>query len=146
MVAQSLTQALERLILALWFGTGVGVGYLAVPILFARLADPALAGDLAAEMFRWTGWLGLTAGVLLLGIYRQLSGRWRHWRTPVVAAMFGATAVIQFLLAPAMSALRALPAESRDGFGALHGASSVLFLLVTLLGLLLLARPPLRHP
>ena len=44
-------ERLENLLLAVWGGTLIGIGYIAAPILFKALDDRALAGNLAGQMF-----------------------------------------------------------------------------------------------
>ncbi|KQT07659.1 DUF4149 domain-containing protein [Ramlibacter sp. Leaf400] len=51
---------------ALWWGSLSAIGFLAVPLLFANLPTPALAGQTAARLFTAQSWVGLGCGVLLL--------------------------------------------------------------------------------
>ncbi|RYF44389.1 MAG: DUF4149 domain-containing protein, partial [Comamonadaceae bacterium] len=39
------------LIAALWWGSLTTVGFLVVPMLFARLGNPAVAGNFAGQLF-----------------------------------------------------------------------------------------------
>src|SRR3569623_1849958 len=54
----------ERLLLAVWVGGMLAVGYLAVPVLFHMLDDRVLAGALAGEMFRYMNGVGLVCSAL----------------------------------------------------------------------------------
>jgi len=51
---------------ALWWGSLTAIGLLAVPLLFANAATPAVAGNLAAKLFSGQTWLSLGCGLVLL--------------------------------------------------------------------------------
>jgi len=132
----------ERIILTLWVGGLWAVGFLAVPVLFHSL-DRRAAGELAAPMFTIINGFGLVCGGLLLLFSALSQGRgWvRSWRTAVIAVMMAVAAIILFVIQPQMAALKAQVAaaggELGPQFGRLHGISSVLYLLASVLGLLL---------
>lgn len=65
---------LAMLAAALWWGSLSAIGFLAVPLLFANAASPAVAGGLAAKLFQAQSWLGLVCGVLLLLSARSAEG------------------------------------------------------------------------
>ena len=64
-------QRLPLFAAALWWGSLSVVGFLVVPLLFAHLPTPALAGGMAAKLFSAQTWLGLACGVLLLMLSRD---------------------------------------------------------------------------
>jgi hypothetical protein len=134
----------ERIILTLWVGGLWAIGFLAVPVLFHTLDDRALAGRLAAPMFTLINGIGLTCGALLLLSAAIGDGRawYRSWRVGVIAIMMAGMAVILFVIQPQMAALKVqvAPGGALDPqFGRLHGISSAIYLLVSVLGLLLVA-------
>ena len=51
---------------ALWWGSLSTIGFLAVPLLFAHLPTPALAGNTAARLFAAQTWITLACGLVLL--------------------------------------------------------------------------------
>lgn len=55
---------------ALWWGALTSVGFGVVPMLFANLPTPAMAGVMAAKLFSALTWLGVACGLLLLLIFR----------------------------------------------------------------------------
>ncbi len=64
-------KALARLpawLAALWWGSLSAVGFLVVPLLFAHLPTPAIAGAMAAKLFSAQNWLSVICGLLLLMI------------------------------------------------------------------------------
>ena len=128
----------ERILLTLWVGALWGVGFIAVPILFAVLEDRSLAGTLAGEMFRALAWLGLVCGSLLLLFHKLSPGRpaWRLW---VLAGMLLVILVDRLLLAPMIAELRAEGLSGSAEFARLHGAASTLYLVNSLAGLALVA-------
>lgn len=133
----------ERLLLTLWVGALWAIGYLAVPTLFALLDDRILAGMLAGRMFTLVSFLGLfCGGVLLLGsILRQGQSALRTMRVWLLVAMLLLAAVGEFGLQPMMAQLKAqgLAEGSAQAaqFARLHGVASVLYLINSLCGLLL---------
>lgn len=58
--------ALAVWVAALWWGALTAVGFGVVPILFAHLPTPAIAGAMAAKLFSALTWLAVVCGVLLL--------------------------------------------------------------------------------
>jgi hypothetical protein len=135
----------ERIILTLWVGGLWAIGFLAVPVLFHSLDDRRLAGELAAPMFTLINGIGLACGALLLVSAAVGQGRawYRSWRVGVIVVMMVGTAVILFVIQPQMAALKAQVAASGAAlgarFGRLHGISSAIYLLISVLGLLLAA-------
>ncbi|MBU4422264.1 MAG: DUF4149 domain-containing protein [Gammaproteobacteria bacterium] len=61
---------LPTLLAALWWGSLTTIGLLVVPLLFAHLPTPALAGGMAARLFAAQTWVTVTCCVLLLLISR----------------------------------------------------------------------------
>ena len=51
---------------ALWWGSATTIGFLVVPMLFANLPSPALAGTMAARLFSAQMWVALACGAGLL--------------------------------------------------------------------------------
>ena len=66
-------QRFAVLVAALWWGGLTALSFLAVPLLFATLGSPAVAGPVAAKIFSLQCWSGLFLGMALLLIMR----RWR---------------------------------------------------------------------
>jgi hypothetical protein len=64
-------QRLALLAAALWWGSLTGIGFIAVPLLFAQLPTPALAGQAAARLFSATTWVAIGCGVFLLMASRE---------------------------------------------------------------------------
>jgi len=134
----------ERIILTLWVGATWSIGYLAAPVLFHALDDRTLAGQLAGQMFHVVYLLGLACGALLLfsKVARQGKAGLRDWQNWVILLMIALIAVGLFVLQPAMTEMKAAAAAhgrtlQDEGFGRLHGLSSVFYLITSLLGLIL---------
>jgi uncharacterized membrane protein len=51
---------------ALWWGSLTAVGFGVVPMLFANLPMPAMAGAMAAKLFSALTWVTVVCGVILL--------------------------------------------------------------------------------
>jgi uncharacterized membrane protein len=133
----------ERIILTLWVGGMWAIGYIVAPALFSSLDDRALAGSLAGVMFRSIAWIGLFCAILLLaGNQLRSAGRRLNWRAVVLIVMLVIIVIGQFVLAPLISSLRAAGAANAAAFAWAHGAASLLYMVNSLLGLLLVVREP----
>lgn len=51
---------------ALWWGSLTVIGFLVVPLLFAYLPTPAIAGQMAAKLFHAQTWVTVACGMLFL--------------------------------------------------------------------------------
>jgi hypothetical protein len=150
-----LTRNLALLALTAWVGALWAVGYLAVPVLFYSQPDRQLAGMLAGVMFSRVAWLGLICGGYLLIYWLATAGSaaWRQIGFRLVLAMLALTLINHFGLQPMMNELKAqaLPLEVMKSplarqFGLLHGLSSLLYLLQSLLGAWLVLAEPVNRP
>ena len=140
-----LSDALYFATLTLWVGGLWTIGYIVAPTLFATLADRQLAAMLAGKLFILIGWIGLGCAAyllifMLLRIGRAALKRWSFW---LLLLMLGLTAASQFGIHPILAQLKAdaLPREvmesvMRDRFVTWHGIASILYLLQSVLGLL----------
>ena len=144
-------QRLFVFILTLWVGTLITIGYIVAPTLFATL-DSQVAGMIAGKFFRIEGTISmiLSAGLIVFanllvkrGLDRYQSIRW------YLLAMLICAAIVAFILQPMMNSLReealshgfpVMLSPLAETFGRLHGASSALYLLQSLIGLVLLWR------
>lgn len=143
------SQHLATLLATAWAGALWAIGYLAVPVLFYAQPDRQLAGLLAGQMFLLVGYLGMVCGTYLLVQHLSSFGR-NVMRQPlfwVVATMLLLTLAMHFGISPEMARLKvqALPLEVMqssfaDHFRMLHGISSILYLIQSLLGIFLAVR------
>lgn len=128
-------------LLALWLGAQLMVGYGVAPLLFARLPDPALAGALAGELFRIVFLSGIPVLLLALWKISTVTSRWPRFF--LYAAAAGVT--LQALaLQPLMAYFKSLGPDARVSFLAIHGASQILYVAVSLMLLAVLFAP--RRP
>lgn len=141
-----LADALALVIAMLWVGAVWAVGYLAVPVLFEQTPDRMLAGRIAGRLFELLGWFGIGAACCLLSMlaWRLRSDLLRDRAFWLVLAMLLLVSISQFWIQPAMAGLKAaaLPEDVmntalRDSFVTWHGVSSMLFLGLSLLGVML---------
>lgn len=136
---------------ALWAGSLWTVGYLVAPLLFATLPDRTTAGNTAASVFLVEAWLSVFCAVVLI-VTEMSTAKGRNaperkrllW---LVLGMLGCTAVGYFGLHPFMAALRnaggagaAMDAGASARFAVLHGISSVLYLIQSLLAVALVLK------
>ena len=56
---------------ALWWGSLTTVARYVVPMLFAHLPSPAMAGNMAAKLFTAQTWVALVCGLFLLMVSRS---------------------------------------------------------------------------
>ena len=143
---RSLASGLHALCVTLWVGGLWAIGYVAAPTLFHYLPDRVLAGALAGHLFAYLAHVGLACAIYLI-VYRLANaglGAFRQGFFWVVILMLTLTLIGKFGVQPILVALKepALPRrvmESvfRDRFAVWHGVASVLFLLQSLLGVVL---------
>ena len=143
---KNLYTSLSSIALTIWVGGLVAIGYIAVPILFSAQPDKQLAGRLAGEMFHAIGYMGIVCGLMVLThtLWFKEKGKQRSKGLWLVGTMLVLSLIIQFGISPHMAELKqlALPEDVMhsiyaDRFKALHGISSILYLLETLCGLYL---------
>jgi len=136
----------------LWVGSFITIGFLVVPVLFSTLGDRQVAGMVAANLFKTTALIGVALSILLMLMANHLvrlshqQFRFIRW---ILLAMLSCTVTTAFIIIPWMNSLRdqALFAglsvsESTNAilFNRLHGVSSTLFMIQSVLGLLLVWR------
>jgi len=140
--------------LALLVGAQLAVGYLVAPTLFAVVPERTLAGTIAGAIFYRLGWIALAGYALLIVLQallrRAAPPRRPGWSQLALPAMLGLTAVGHLWLRPWIAEVRSqvqagggfelAPAALRARFGMLHGAASLVFMVVTVLGVALLLR------
>lgn len=152
-MSSRLVPALRTLLVTIWVGSLWTIGYLAAPTLFATLPDRVLAGSIAGSLFRVEAWVSVACGLSLLALLladRGFAGR----RACIVLAvlMLVCLSVGYFGLQPFMAALKESAAANggvmdeaaRARFGMLHGVASVIYLVESLLGLVLVLK--VRQP
>jgi hypothetical protein len=143
---KTLTEAIYAIALTLWIGGLWAVGYLVAPTLFYTLADRALAGMVAGKLFALIAYVGTACAVYLL-LYRLVrfgGASFKHAIFWIVLVLLVLTLAGEFGVQPILASLKdqALPKgvmESvfRDRFAAWHGVASVLYLIQSVLGILL---------
>lgn len=150
MMLQKLPRQLALVSAALWVGGTWAVGYLAVPVLFRTLPDRQLAGMLAGNMFTVMAFVGIACALYLLAYYCYQSGcaARKQKNFIVVAVMLVLLAIGQFGIQPVMADLKvqALPLDVMHSalagqFKMLHGVSSILYLIQSVLGIVLILDP-----
>ena len=135
----------ERVALTLWVGGLWIAGYVVAPSLFAMLDDRQLAGRLAGHIFQLVSYIGLAVGsaLLLSVIVEQGRGWLSDSRARLLLLMLIFVVLSVFVLQPMMQDLKLLgiaPGTAQAAqFGRLHGVSSILHLIISLLGLWLVA-------
>lgn len=62
------------LLAAFWWGSLTTIGFLVVPMLFAKLGNPSVAGNFAGQLFAAQTWVALVCGLVLLVHFRSKGG------------------------------------------------------------------------
>ena len=137
-LTRKLLPAAERILLTLWVGSLWVAGFVVAPLLFAELDSRAQAGSVAGSLFTLTSYIGLVCGSLLLLVNGTVF-RCINWRLVVIVCMLLLVAVGQFVITPMVADLRVQGLTGTPRFGQLHGLASVLFIITSVLGLVLVA-------
>jgi Domain of unknown function (DUF4149) len=82
---------------ALWWGSLTTIGFLVVPMLFARIDNPAVAGNFAGQLFAAQTWVALACGLILLMYFRSQADE-RVTATARTAVFLVITALLLALL------------------------------------------------
>ena len=122
---ERLPSVLGLLAAALWWGSLTVTGFVTVPLLFARLPSPAIAGAMAAKLFTAQNWIAIGCGLLLLAISRGRESQSRmDWAGG--ALLFIAGGMLLALLAEFGVSPRIL---ARENLKLWHGVGSAMYLL-----------------
>ncbi len=134
---------IENLILTVWVGGLISIGYVAVPVLFKTLEDRSMAGDIAGTMFTVVSVIGAVCGfILLLSMWRHLGkNKFKHWRFWTVIIMLILVLIGAVVLQPIMANIKqdglVEGSEAVAQFAKLHGISAILYLATVILGSIL---------
>jgi len=130
----------EKILLTLWVGGLWFAGYVVAPVLF-QVLDRQTAGMVAGQIFTVTSYIGIVCcSLLLLSLLFSSTAKLKNYRIWVLAVMLLLVLAGQFILTPMMTELKQAglsSAEAATSFARLHGISSSLFLLNSILGLVL---------
>lgn len=131
------------LIATLWAGSLWTVGFVVAPTLFATLSDRMLAGTIAGSLFKVEAWLSIACALILLALLQwgagALDAKRRRLLGALVLSMLVCTLVSYFGITPLMAELRAqapsgvMDEAMRSRFGMLHGISTLIFAVQSLL-------------
>jgi len=119
---------MTRLVLwvaALWSSSLGLIGFLVVPLLFARLPTPAMAGNMAAGLFQAQTWISLLCGLVLLLSARSNRPTPLALRSSTVYMFITAGMLLAFLSEFAV----APHIVARDNLRLWHGIGSAMFAL-----------------
>ena len=110
---------------ALWWGSLTTIGFLVVPLLFAHLPSPAMAGGMAARLFAAQTWVTVVCCVLLLLISRPKGEVTQYpWAQAAMVFIVGGlllALLVQFGVAPRIVA--------RQDLRLWHSVGSVMYAL-----------------
>lgn len=116
---------LPALLAALWWGSLTTIGFLVVPLLFAHLPSPAMAGGMAARLFAAQTWVTVVCCVLLLLISRPKGEVTQYsWAQAAMVFIVGGlllALLVQFGVAPRIVA--------RQDLRLWHSVGSVMYAL-----------------
>jgi uncharacterized protein YacL len=116
-------ERLPVLAAALWWGSLSAIGFVAVPLLFAHLPTPAMAGNMAAKLFAAQTYISIAACACLLVISkRKHSEKPEQWaQAAMVFVILGLllALLVQYGVAPRIVA--------RENLRLWHGVGSGMY-------------------
>ena len=134
---------IRLLVATLWAGSLWAIGFVVAPTLFGTLSDRVLAGNIAGSMFRAEAWLSIACAVILLALLQWAPGalepKRRRLLGALVLSMLVCALVSHFGITPLMAELKAqapsgiMDDAMRSRFGMLHGVSTLVFAVQSLL-------------
>lgn len=145
-------QRLFILIAGLWVGSLLAIGYLVAPAIFSTMTDRQVAGMVAGNIFKLEAYLSLIVCIGLMVLANLLVSRglnqFKLVRWLLLLMLLCSLAAV-FIFMPWMNTLRdsalaqgmpVMLSPSAAVFARLHGASSVVYTLQSLLGIALVWR------
>ena len=136
------------LVATLWAGSLWTIGFVVAPTLFGTLSDRVLAGNIAGSMFRAEAWLSIACAVILLTLLQWAPGalepKRRRLLGALVLSMLVCALLSHFGITPLMAELKAqapsgiMDDAMRSRFGMLHGVSTLVFAVQSLLASVLI--------
>jgi hypothetical protein len=130
---------------ALWWGSLSATAFWVVPGLFRHLPTPALAGNMAGQLFSAQNAVAAACGLALLGVFwsfwRDAARKWTWGALILVVLGLSFAAISEWVVAPHILA--------RDNLPLWHGLGSLLYLgqwLCALGTLVALGRPGWQSP
>mgnify|MGYP003948822897 FL=1 len=133
---------LALLLAAFWWGSLTTIGFLVVPMLFAKLGNPAVAGNFAGQLFEAQSWIAIGCGLLLLVHFRaKMDNRIDSASMTAIFLILGALLLAllqQYAVAPRILA--------RDNLKLWHAVGSGMYLVQWLCAGVLLWRMGARAP
>ncbi|WP_457280574.1 DUF4149 domain-containing protein [Polaromonas sp. P5_D5] len=104
-------QRFNVMVAALWWGSLTSLGFVMVPMLFANLGAPAVAGAMAAKLFTAQTWLSTGCAMFLLLILNKKDDPALAWQAQaaikfIVAGLLLAL-LVEFGVAPRIVSVRA---------------------------------------
>lgn len=139
---------LERIVLSLWVGGMWTIGFVVAPVLFSSLDDRMLAGSIAGQLFSVASYIGIGSASLLivLSIYRSGTTAFASWPFRILLVMLLIILIGEYGITPEMQAIKTEAGaalqkgtEAHGRFAMLHGISSILFIINSVFGLVLVA-------
>ena len=134
---------IRLLVATLWAGSLWTIGFVVAPTLFGTLSDRVLAGNIAGSMFRAEAWLSIACAAILLALLQWAPGalepKRRRLLGALVLSMLVCALVSHFGITPLMAELKAQAPSGimndamRSRFGMLHGVSTLVFAVQSLL-------------
>jgi hypothetical protein len=143
-----LADALYSVTVTFWVGALWAIGFISAPTLFRYMPDASLAGSLAGRQFAIVTWLGIgcSAYQLVYLFFREGAGAFRLLSLWLILLMLLLALAGHFGVAPIVEQLRADPAREivqsvvRSRFQTWHGIASLLWLIQSVLGVVLVTQ------
>jgi Domain of unknown function (DUF4149) len=142
---KSVAEAIYAVAITLWIGGMWAIGYIVAPTLFS-LPDRALAGSVAGKLFTLISYVGIGCAIylLLFRLGRFGGACFKQGAFWIILLMLALVLVGEYGVQPLLASLKnqALPKEVmesvfRDRFSTWHGIASILFMIESVLGAIL---------
>ena len=133
------------MVAALWWGSLTGLGFVVVPMLFMHLANPSIAGAMAAKLFTAQTWFGIACSMFLLLFFNKNEADHQSIHAPLAIKFIVTglllTVLVEFAVAPHIVNARAAGGDLKFW----HTLGSAMYLgqwLCAGMSLWLLSKPP----
>jgi Mn2+/Fe2+ NRAMP family transporter len=141
----------DRLLVTLWVGSLLSIGFIAVPLAFITFDNVEIAGNYAGELFRVVNLLGIGCAIALLltKLIQHGKNTFKLWRVWIISVMLILTLYLIVFLFPEADAIKRLDWRTdpilSEQFSSLHSLSEVVYSIISLLGITLVVSTDSIH-
>ncbi len=141
----------DRLLVTLWVGSLLSIGFIAVPLAFMTFEDSEVAGNYAGELFRVVNILGIgcASALLITKLVQYGKQVFKLWRVWIICLMLLLTLYLVVVLFPQAELIKTMDWRTdpilSEQFDSVHSLSELMYVIISLLGVSLVVTTDSAH-